>query len=328
MEINMFRVLLTILLMLFCVVILISCITFVVTYGRTEAPIANIVGKNLRDFVEHEKTGEISIENMDYTLIYRKHVLRELEPPERPTRGNYSFFYLAMKKLSNDAEEVIIHEGRVERAVVDRENQLLFFMDDDRYWSDNRTIIKYYLTIYDLAAMQPVDRIMVLDMSKYQEENIRNVAHITSMVFNYNENKLLFIVRVNRTGVSVATDYLSLNISTGEVNEIPEEQYTAMTNYLHIQGRTTFIANETTMRLFWVAPSGNSPLNSYKPRYWGLYINDGTSNIRISRQRQSPWRFPIWLGNGRYVVFGPYLFDTAGRLTEVKIADGEILTIF
>ena len=118
-----------------------------------------------------------------------------------------------------------------------------------------------------------------------------------------------------------------LNINTGKVESISEDQYREILNN-NPQDPFTFVSNDITLRLFSIAPFSNYLPANFKHRYNGIYINDGTNNTRISRKITHLGANIIWLRDGKYVVSGSYIYDTSGRLKETKLIDGEILAIF
>jgi len=61
--------------------------------------------------------------------------------------------------------------------------------------------------------------------------------------------------------------------------------------------------------------------NSYhKPKYAGIYIDDGKYNIRVSKvyRELGP---SFWFEDERYVIAGAYVYDTSGTLLERQIVD-------
>ena len=318
----MYKILLVLVIIL-STIILNSCFT----YGRPESIFVNFVGRDLENFVEYEKTGQISIQNMDYSIVYVRRSMVEMGPPERQSRGMYQVSSLVLGKLIDNKEEIIIHEGSVERAVVDKENQLLFFLYRERIDDSYR----YYLAIYNLVTMQVVNRIMILDTIKYnRDEWFLSGGYISAIIFDNYQNKLLFQVNFNLDTVYYeGRDYLSLNINSGQIDEILEDQYKESINSLNIpESQFSYVSNGNTMRLFSIVPFSDYLPANYKHKYNGVYINDGANNIRISKKNIHLDSNAIWLEDGKYVVNGSYIYDTSGRMYEVKIADGEILLIF
>ena len=325
---NMIKYFRNIITLLICTIFFSSCLI----YGRPESIFVNFVGRDLENFVEHKKTGIIPIEDINYTMVYIKRDFIMMGPPETRTRGDYLVSYLTLKKISDDSEEIIftkkhgIDPGSINRVIVDKENhRLLFTVEENINGSRGE-----YLYIYDLINKQIINKMLILDRNKYKREDLfLSGAYISGMSYDYN-NKLLFQVNFNLDTVYYeGRNYFSLNINTGEVYEISEDQYKEILTLLSIpESPYTYISNEITMKLFSIVPFSDYLPANFKHKYNGIYINDGTNNIRISRRTRHLERNVIWLENGKYVVNGSYLFDTSGRLNELKLADGEILTVF
>jgi len=307
-----------------CTGILYSCFI----YGRPDSFSVNFVGMDLDNFVEYEKTEEIPITNMDYTIIYLKKTLVEMGPPDKPTKGRYQVSYLALRKISGGSEEITIQEGNeIEEAIVDKENQRLFYTFRER--KDGAD--KDYLVVYDLENTRIVNIIMVLDTINYEREHwALSGAYISRVVFNDAGNKIVFQVNYHLDTVYYeGRDYLSLDVNTGEVKEISKNEYNEVLDYLNIpESRFTYVSQDTEKKLFFIYPYSDYLPANYKHKYNGIYINDGSGNIRISKEKTYIGGPVLWLEDGRYVICGSYLFDTSGKMKEVRIADGNVLAVY
>ena len=79
--------------------------------------------------------------------------------------------------------------------------------------------------------------------------------------------------------------------------------------------------------LFSIYPYSDYLPANYKHKYNGTYINDGVNNIRISKMKTYSGN-PIWLEDGKYVIYGSYIFDTSGKMKEIKISDGNVFAVY
>ena len=309
----------------FSIMFLYSCLT----YGRPESIFVNFVGRDIENFVEYKKEGKISIENMNLNIIYRKNILVEMGPPERPTKGKYQISHLVLRNLLT-SEEIIIHERIVvEKLLLDINNKQILYTFKERQRNSNLN----YLIIYDLENKNIIDKIMILDDIKYKNEDLwlGGGGYISKMFFDERNNFIVFVFNYRTNGVKYdGYDYYLLNLNSREVVEILENEYKEIINTLEIS-ENNFIYNYdgNTKHLFSIFPYSNYLPDNYKHKYNGTYINDGINNIRISKIETSYSGYsPLWLENGQYVIYGSYIFDTSGKRKEVKIIDGNIYAVF
>jgi len=295
-----------------CVFIITSCFT----YGRPESIFVNFVGRELNNFKEFDRTNGITIVNLDIKIIYIKRDFIQMEPPEVRTRGDYLVTHLTIKDLSNDSEEITIfsknhgiNPGTINRAIIDKENQLLYFTVDENI--DN--LRGEFLYIYDLINRQILSRVLIL--------NRERGAFITNVIFDKMNSKILF---------QIGRNYISFDTNSGEMEEITQDEYKNILEYLNIpENNFTYTTTDNiTMRIFTIIPYSDYLPANFKHKYNGTYINDGNNNIRISGNTNYLTRNIFWLEDGKYVINGSYIFDTSGRMNEVKVIDGEILAIF
>jgi hypothetical protein len=313
---------------IFCGFYLNSCLT----YGRPESIFVNFVGRNLKNFIEHDKTGEIPIQNMEYSIIYLKRTFVVMEPPIAVRKGTYLETHLVLRRLPDSSEEIFLftknhhlNPGSIERVIEDKANDILFFLV-----LESRENV-YNLLVYDLANLQILDKILVLDKNRYQrKESYLSGSNISNIVFDVINRMILFQVNFNLdTLYYEGREYYSLNLNNNVIEEISEEQYIETLENLNIpESPFSYISNDNTLRFFSIVPFSDYLPANFKHKYNGIYINDGINNTRISRNVTHLRRNVIWLNDGRYVVNDSFIYDTSGRMNEVKLVDGEILTMF
>ena len=171
------------------------------------------------------------------------------------------------------------------------------------------------MAIFDLVNMRNIEKILIFDNPRMLNPSA------TNMVFDRENNKILFEITYNLLGANLVTDrwrthYISFNTKIREIEEITQYCYYDTLYALGISSNPfSHISQGVTRTLIF--------------RNNGVFVNDGRNNIRISRTISSLLgNRPLWLGNGEYVIIGSYIFSTSGRLYETRIADGKILAVF
>jgi len=303
-----------------------SCVFF--NFGSPDSPFINIVGRDLNNFMEYEKTGMISITDKEYTIIYQK------KTHDQYTRANHpgDESYLIIKSLSNNLETTVFQGNlghEIKYAFFDKRiNHLYYTFVDIR-----NDFNKAYLITFDLTRMEIINKIMVMDKEKYDKgQFLGGGGYINRCIFD--EINYRFLFQINHkleTGQYEGRDHLSLNINTGILEEISEINFMEILSRLQItENSFTYVYENIKKRLFFIFPYSDYLPANYKNKYNGIYINDSLNNIRISRAYELYFSGanPIWIENGQYLIYGSYIFDTSGRMEEVKIADGIVLAIF
>lgn len=295
-----------------CSINFISCFT----YGSPDSIFVNFVGMDLENYVKYEKKGNIYIGNMDYKIIYIKETLVEMGPPEKQAKGMYQRQHLIVKKMIDGSEEIIFSEGNnmgiQEKAIVDKDNHKLFYIFKETEYKPLK--YKMYLGTYDLKNNQIMEEIMILENKEY--------ISINELFFDNINNNLLFKVNFGK-------EYFILNIDSSKIDKISEKQYEQIIGNMNIsENNRSYISDGITMKFFSISPFSDYLPANYKHKYNGIYINDGTNNIHISKVETYLLSPILWLEGGKYFIQGSYLFDTSGKMKEVKIADGNIIAIY
>ena len=303
----------TLIIIALCTSSLMSCLT----YGRPDSLFVNVVGRDLENFVEYEKTGKIPINSMDYTVIYLKRTSVEMGPPLKPTRGKYLVKHLILRRIADGSEKTIyIEENNAsiqEEAIVDKDNHRLFYIIQER---DDDFNGKLSLVVYDLENMRVLDKIVILE-GRYN-------SHIYDIFFDETMSNLFL-----RIMTSYDQKLVSINIDLSDVTEITKEQYEEVKADLNIpKDDYTYTSGGITMKLFSIFPYSDYLPANYKHKYNGLYINDGLNNIRISEEDNYLISSNFWIEDGRYVIRGSSIYDTSGRMKEAEIADGLIIAVY
>ena len=186
--------------------------------------------------------------------------------------------------------------------------------------------------------------ISYLVFRKLNEEPTDIIIHEGYRIYNYQyelfENDIVSILFSSSQEINESSKYYLVvfdlnNMILISKNIIPETaEYSRMklsneySAYILEDGIDKYIHEDSGKKIFFIEP--NTANDFFKSKYFGTYINDNINNIRISRvYDHEHYTYPAaWLENGRYVVFGGYLFDTLGKLNEIKIIDGTILSLF
>ncbi|MCL2722492.1 MAG: hypothetical protein FWD47_14270 [Treponema sp.] len=331
-----------------------------------------LIFHNLKDVVEYEKEGTVSIDDKDLTIIYARY-----EPVDESIDGNAAQSgirntSLILKRLSGEQEEIVIFQediSYINSLHLDKDNQLLFLIyvvlgeiRDSGFRSPNTC----YLVVFDLNENQIISSSMLFKTKYFYHysRSVRflwptqvnggrySVGFISNTIYDEQNKKIFFhiIYQFSRNpGLKSPYDdgYLSFNIETGILENISEDDYINYENNINSSKLLTFPRNpyffdgyknyryeseDITREFFIISPgknhgkySGSSMLGND-----GTYIYDGKNNILISEKHEYDFGgTPIaWLENGKYVVFGSYIFDTSGKFNELKISDESIRAIW
>jgi hypothetical protein len=304
------------------------------TYGSPDSIFVNFVGKDLDNFLEYKQSEIISIDDKDLTIIY-----------QRKTYDQYSAYpnlggannpgdnsYLIVKKINENSEQVIFQGNlghEIKYVFIDKINNCLYYT-----LNDNRKDLNiYYLIYFDLIKMQEINKITVIDTKKYKnptQASYLSGGFINNAVFDHINKNILFTIHFYTANGTNGNEYISLNINTGKIDEISENIYKDILEYLYISENSfTYSSKEGEKKLFVIAPYSDYLPANYKHKYNGLYIYDGVNNIRISKLKISySSNNPIWFNDGQCVFYGSHLFDTSGRKKEAEIVDGIILAVY
>ncbi|MDR1839669.1 MAG: hypothetical protein LBQ93_08840 [Treponema sp.] len=281
--------------------------------------------RDLENFLEFEKTDAVSY-NMTKTIIYHK-----INRPDDES-------YLIIKKPSEERENIIFqgHPGHIiDKLFVDKENQrLVYSLRDAR-----KDSYYYYLIFYDLKTMKIINKISVMDTiskSKKEDFGYDNIYLPFWIQIDEINKKILFPIRYKAIwhGTSITRndrrDYIVFDIDTGLAEEIFIEEGKKISDYFQISKRaSTYFHQNNKKELFFITSETKYQTQYYKRDYYGIYINDGKHNIRISKSYNIGGSSNLfWLDDGQYIICGSYILDTSGKLRKTKIVDGEILAIY
>ena len=300
-------------------------------YGSPDSPVVNIVGKDLPYFTEYEKTEPVSISDIDAsTIIYLKKTYNLYFEADKP--GDET--YLILKNLSGGSEKIIFQGNlghQIDNLFYDGNNHRLLYTYEDIRYDYGRT----YLIIFDLKTMREVNKFMMLDKDAYHNDEhfLGAGAYISDVLFEYDFGNVLYLVYYQSDSSSYnAEDYFSMNVNTGDIVGISEEKYEELLHNPDTNKNSfTYYGRDGEKHLFSIFPWSDYLPSNFKHKYNGIYIDDGTNSVRVSSADSVARGFeskPFWLEDGRYVVLGPYLYDTSGRKTEIQIADGIVLAMF
>jgi hypothetical protein len=278
-------------------------------FGGPDSPFVKLVGRKLKNFIEYKKTGTVSIDK-SLTVIYLKRTYNKYTEANKPGDEKN----IIIKKLSGEPEEIIFQGNlghTIKKVIVDKENHLLFYtLQDGR--KEPRSC---YLNIFDLNDMRNINKIKISDKE----------GCIYKLFFDEINRKIFFKM------VSTRLPPLLYDIVSGSLKEISNDEFEKISNSLNVP-ESSFIhfSKDGEKKLFFIKPFSDFLPANYKPKYNGVYINNGSSNIRISKSTNSVYSSSdaIWIEDGEKVIYGAYLFDTSGKSTEIKICDGIVLAAY
>jgi len=287
--------------------------------GSPDSPLVDIVGQDL-NFVEYKKTGTVSIPKRISTIIYFKKTSDLYK--EAGDSGDKS--YLILKELSDGTEKIIFQGNlghQIQKAILDKENQLIFYTSVD--WRDD--LDNTYMITFSLETMQIVNKLLIVEWSE------THVEYLSEMIFDEANRNILFRIYYRLDPMdfdSFDYKYLSYNIHTKKITTVSKTHF--YERVVDINNKTTFVFEDDDYEkhLFSIFPEHSFLLNNYKTKYNGFYLNDGTENIRLTKDERETGPAIIWLDDGKYVITGPYLYDTSGKTHELRIADGDVLVVY
>jgi len=268
----------------------------------------------VENFVEYEKDGTVELPDGISTIIYFKRTYDAYTEAGKP--GDES--YLIAKNLADETETIILQGDlgiEIRHAVVDEENRRFFYT----YWDVRRDIGRLHLVAYDLAAMREIKK------SPFFSESA-GVALLMGMELDEADSGKLRLEVIEDSGppkFDGKWKYLLYDLETEETEVIAQ----GISDTEHYAASEKQDVTKEFFEVYYYDGPPDFHNAYYKPEYAGIYINDGTNNIRISKNCNATGR-TFWLEDGAYVISGSYLYDTSGKLFERKIADGEILAIF
>jgi len=302
---------------------------FLIILDSPDSPLGQQVGRNLPNFVEYTKTENVSISDVDVSMIIYFNKTHS-KYTQAGKRGDES--YLVLKNLSDDSEEILFSGNLghgIDNLFIDKKNQrLLYTFKDDR-----KELGKVYLIVFDLETMHETDKIPMNGMDSYTNSaGVRGLGSLVlSVLFDDDNDQILYLVHNSKNSIN-AYVYFSIDINTGSRQEISKNRHKELQMNTNAgRSHVFYLDNGQKKELFFVYPMSEYRYANYKQKYNGIYINDGSQNIRIS-QTSSPAadsrKKAFWFENGNYVICGSYLYDTTGKKEALKIVDGEVLAVY
>ena len=271
--------------------------------------LTHVFGENVDNFAEYKKDGTVPIPDGISTVVY---VSKDYSTADKTE--------FVVKSLDDESENIIFtgHLGyEIDYAVVDKDNELLYYTFSNCRSESPDT----YLIVYDLAAMQEVNKFLILDDSKNERVDFMPRLYLMDILFDETNNKV--IIMLHNTKHS-KYEYLSYDIETEEIEELGlSRHYDDIFKELHIiKDGDTHIYDILLINTLFVTDHFD-----YKPKYAGVYVYDGENNIRLTKSNHELGR-PFWFDDKKYVICGSYVYDTAGKMHERKIADGMIKAVY
>ena len=193
----------------------------------------------------------------------------------------------------------------------DKENQLLFFtLHDVRNRVNTNTC---FLNIFYLKTMKITNEILLSDRE----------GMVLDAFYDKNNNLIYFFMTIKAAP-------LSYNITADKLESITMDKFNELNEEINSNSLTYFSQGNKKTLFFIDSPANYTLSANYKPKYIGVYLNENSFNIRISKTTDL-FTYPskvYWFEDGRKVIWGQYLFDTSGKQNENKIADGMIMAIY
>ncbi len=300
-------------LMLIGIILLAGCLF----WGAPDSSIVNIVGKNIKNFIDttNQQREEINLEK-DYLILYRQ---------EDYSRDKG---YLYLKDTENN-KTLRIFEGHVGYEIkygliIPEKKIIVFSFSDERIEPFGRTLLK----VYDYLNNTYTDEKEIIDGESEHERFI-----LSELVIS--KDKQYIAVEMFKSLASRKYTYTfkcfrlkgNLLIPSTEITykEIKKEQRED-----DVQIGSKYITqNGERLMVFRVSQESDFLPANYKPKYNGLYIYSKKDNInrRISLRNEFYVGPILWIDSGSKLTRGGYLYDTTGRKKESLLVEGTIIYI-
>lgn len=293
-----------------------------------DSPLVHIFGKDIENFVDKTvDQKEPAKLNGEYLFLYLQ------KPDHFVERGSSEDkVRLCLKNSAAGQVKTVFHgnlANRIEYGFIDSGRSRVLFTIKNWGGSQDRNT---YLYVYDYEKnLIFQNRIPVLEPKKYTNQPVGADGVFLDGI-DLCENNTSVCTRIqygqNEKG-SYRWDFNLIDIKTGIRKTIDEETYRRLATESHLNSGVRYesIKHGKKIELFSVYQYHDRIKENPKPKYNGIYINDGKNNIRISRLDgyELLKSKPIWIEDDKKVIMGRYLVDIEGRQKAVTIINGQML---
>lgn len=312
--------------------VILVCILMQSCFVSPDSSFVNIVGRDLENFYDYtqNQVDVISLpKNNNYFLIYIKKNYAEYK--HAGDSGDKSF--LILKNMNTGLEKTLMYGTlgyEYQYAMLSLVKDKIFYtVSDIRARPDNTYLYQQNVKTNEIKKWQ------ILNENEYKKRRDANLfiggAYITKLSINEKRNMVFYHVKYVISNLYYdGNDYLSLDLLSGKIKEISKEEYDININSLNNYSVGYKFKNKNGIKkFFYIFPYSDNLRENYKKKYNGIYMSDGSKNIRISKLEVSNLfdAQPFWIENGSMIVCGGYLFDTTGEKKELKLVDGRIIFI-
>jgi len=275
-----------------------------------------IFGSDVENFAEYEKTGTVPLPDGIAKMIY----LQRGTHPNANSRSNGLF--LVIRDMADDTEELIF-EGHgsysLQDLIVDTENLVVYYVisDYDDYLS------KYYLVAFDLKTMQEMHQTVILDTTELEDSTV------AGMLFDGSFERIAFEIRCNldeNDHYRQGREYRLFDVQTQTLQVIDPSTHYENLFAAYYQG---WGINNRLYSVYLYEGPLDLHNSYYKPKYAGIYVDNGVNNIRVSTTYRELGPY-FWFEDESYVISGAYLYDASGTTYERQLIDerGTVLAVW
>ncbi|MCU0858674.1 MAG: hypothetical protein MUC65_09770 [Pontiellaceae bacterium] len=304
--------------------VIIASLTCSGCFGPPDSFFVTLVGKDLPDFIDMTEGQEKAV-----TLPCGYQVLYSKENYDGSDKSK-----LILKDIDTQTEEVLLsgHLGyETDHAFFFSEkNAILFTFQNVR--SSEKLV---YLYTYDLASKKISSKEILLDEATYKNPQywLGACAYISELYFNHCDARIYFSVSYGKgDNDDRSYDFYVYDVSKQIKEKVDQEKFDELKNSIksNLISGYSYLRDDEKLELFSIEPYSDYLPANYKPKYNGIYVNNGSQNVRISRINgheilSAP--SPIWIENGTRILCSSYIFDTTGKYKEAKLVEGKILSV-
>lgn len=318
---------------IFIVVTFLILCTAILSACGADSPLVYILGKDIPNFVDKTKDQkEPATLSGEYLFLYMEESDRYSKKPGKDKDR-------VLLKNSSTGQVDTIFEGNMPIVrnygfILPEVHKVLFTTEGEIGSKDSSVT---YICVYDYQKHELLLKVVAMDERKYPSERYTysGGSLLSNVILCAHNTSICTRIKYDKKGVDhYLFDYHIIDINTGVRKEIDEETFRKLKAESEMENAVRYESSRhgKKIKLFSVYQYHDRIRENPKPKYNGIYINDGKNNIRISRidGYELLKSKPIWVDDDRKVIIGKYLVDIEGKqktsvLTDKGMADAQLL---
>ena len=277
-----------------------------------DSPLVYVFGKDIENFVDRTADQKESAKlKGEYLFLY-------LQKPDRfVERGSSEDKVRLFLKDSLTGQVETVFEGKLGTEIkygfiLPKAHIILFTLEDWRSKDDNMYMYTY--NYQENVLLQ--QKIRIFEPKKYTNEPlwVGGGVFLDTVDLCLNNTSLCTRIKYGQNEKGYyCFDFNVIDIKTGVRKTIDEQTYRRLATESHMGSAVRYesVKNGKKIKLFSVYQYNDRIRENPKPKYNGIYINDGKNNIRISRLDgyELLKSKPVWVENDTKVIIGCYLLE-------------------